>query len=95
MQDAKQLEAQMKFKMFGKKAKRTESLPGLQVILSVCKTRGGQVQRYSTRISTISKLDAKIRAEQQARKEGLHPHALLYVGTKVYDANTPIYDMHD
>lgn len=65
------------------------------MILSVCKTRGGQVQRYSTRVPTISRLDAQLRAERQARNEGFHPHALLYVGTKVYEADTPIVDMHD
>jgi hypothetical protein len=91
MQNAKQLEAQMRYQLFGRKATRIERQPGLQVVLSVREKWGGPVKRFEVQTSTISRLEAQILAEREARKQGKTPHALVDIGTGIFEADASPY----
>lgn len=91
MHNAKKLEAQMRYQLFGRKAKPIAYQPGLQVILSVREKWGGPVKRFAFQSKTIGRFDAQMQAEKEARAQGFHPHAVLYIGNEVKDINADLY----
>ncbi len=91
MQTAMQVEAQMRYSLFGRKATRIEHQPGLQVLLSVRESWGGPVKSFAVQTSSISRLEAKMLAEREARKQGKTPHALIDIGTGIFEPNAKPY----
>ena len=91
MQTATHMEAQMRYQLFGRKAARAERQPGLQVVLSVREKWGGPVKRFNVQTSTISRLEAQILAEREARKQGKNPHAVIEIGAGIFEADASPY----
>jgi len=91
MQDVKKLQSEMHYQLFGRKAQRIECPKGLQVVLSVRKQSGGVPSRYVHQTKTISRLDAQMQAEREARSKGFNTHAVLYIGEPLVDINTDLY----
>lgn len=59
--------------------RHTRLATGLTVTLSVRHPDGGRPFRFEYRTSTISRLDAEIRAKAAARREGLRPWCVISI----------------
>ncbi|MOA23455.1 hypothetical protein D3C78_1440770 [compost metagenome] len=96
MQQAHDLEAQIRRALLGKPKKRAKPIartPGMQVIMTVRPKAGGVVQRFSYIADTIGRFDAQMQAEREAKKAGYEPHALIYIGNTIHDLNVSVYDL--
>ena len=85
------IEAEIRYRLFGRKANRIEISPGLQVLLSVRESWGGNCKRFAVQTPTISKLEAQIMAEREARRQGKIPQCLLGIGTGIFDPDVKPY----
>lgn len=91
MQVDKEMEAQMRYKLLGRRATRIEHQPGLQVILRVREPWGGVAKDFAVQTSTISRLEAELLAKREARRQGKTPQFVFDIGNNIFDADVKPY----